>query len=106
MTDYVTDEEKLYRRILFGKKHYRLNPETKTYEVTSQAFSDRALKPSVDRAKLCGFNPPYTQTENKNSVVSFLALEMRSIDTVTRCYAIEQGLIAWAVSLTTKGEKW
>lgn len=67
--------------MLFQKNHYRIDSELKI-RISSQAFLDRQYKVSVDRAKLCNFDPTKTQQKNENAVVSLLTEDVRQIDTV------------------------
>jgi hypothetical protein len=73
-SDRVTDDELLYRRVLSG----HLVREGETLRISSQAFSDRSLQPSVDRAKLCSYDPRWTQQGPRNAVVSLHAADVRS----------------------------
>ena len=49
--DFVTDDEILYRRIPRIEGLYVIQDD-KTVRVSTAAFSDRAFRPSVDRARL------------------------------------------------------
>lgn len=75
----ITDDEKLYRCIFYQGGGYSIENN----KVSSQAFNDRYLAPSVDRASLCHF-PSYTQKCNKDGVVSLLSKKVRSIDSVQK----------------------
>lgn len=79
--DKVEDDEILYRRVLFQKNHYRIDSEFNV-KISSQAFLDRQYKVSVDRAKICNFDPTKTQQKKENAVVSLLTKDVRRIDTV------------------------
>jgi hypothetical protein len=48
------------------------------------AFSDREMKISVDRAKLCNHNPRHTLGNEVGVVVSLVAGQVRNIDDLTR----------------------
>lgn len=81
MSDAVTDDEFLYRCVFYGGG-YQI--DGKIARVSSQAFTDRNQCPSVDRAKLCGCDPTWTQKDVKNGVVSLIAIDVRMIDTVVQ----------------------
>jgi hypothetical protein len=83
VSDVVTDDELLYRCIFRGSGHYYHIRES-GIELTSQAFTDRNKAPSVDRAKLCGYNPKCTQKNPENGVASLLTSEVRMIDNITQ----------------------
>ncbi len=80
--DIVYNDEILYRRVLYDRKHYKIDQEKGIVRISSQAFADRTCKPSVDRAKLCNFDPTHTQKEEKCAVVSLLTYDIRMIDAV------------------------
>ncbi len=81
--DFVHNDEILYRRISAGRKLYKIRTDG-TIEISSEAFSDRELRVSVDRAKLCDNNPRYTLGNEPGGVVSFLARDVRNVDGLTR----------------------
>jgi hypothetical protein len=79
VSDVVTDDELLYRCVFRGlDKYYRIG--SSGVELSSQAFADRGSAPSVDRAKLCNYNPKWTQKNLDDGVVSLIAREVRMID--------------------------
>jgi hypothetical protein len=82
--DFVANDEILYRCVFcenpYGNKHYKL--EDNRVLVSSQAFADRTLSPSIDRASLCGNNPRYTQKNPDDGVVSLICRDVRLIDSV------------------------
>lgn len=79
MIDVVADDEILYRCVFHGLGNcYRIGAFG--LELTSQAFTDRSLAPSVDRAKLCGTDPKHTQKNPHDGVVSLIAGEVRMIN--------------------------
>lgn len=78
----VGDEEKLYRCIFYGKNLYSLR-EGKLV-ISSQAFADRGLKPSVDRAMFCSNNPTNSQKSDKDGVISLVCRDIRIIDLVQK----------------------
>ncbi|MBR8828430.1 MAG: hypothetical protein DSM107014_11120 [Gomphosphaeria aponina SAG 52.96 = DSM 107014] len=79
--DNVADEEVLYRCVFYGKNNYKID-ENNEIRVSSQAFTDRNQRPSVDRASLCNNNPKYSQKDSKDGVVSLITRDVRLIDTV------------------------
>jgi hypothetical protein len=79
VSDVVTDDELLYRCVFLGlDKYYRISKSG--VELSSQAFADRGSAPSVDRAKLCNYNPKWTQKNLDDGVVSLIVSEVRMID--------------------------
>ncbi|MEM8545025.1 MAG: hypothetical protein AAGF66_13675 [Cyanobacteria bacterium P01_H01_bin.119] len=89
----VSDDELIYRRIPYdldkSKNNYKV--EDGLILVSSQAFSDREMCPSVDRAKLCNHNPHHTQSSPDDGVVSFICAEIRAIDDIK--YAPPKGQV-------------
>lgn len=81
--DVVGDDEILYRRISAGRNLYKRRLDG-TIEISSQAFADRELRISVDRAKLCKNGAKDTLGDDKGGVVCLLAGEVRRLDAVTR----------------------
>ena len=77
----VGDEEILYRRVPYIEGLYVVQADG-AVKVSSQAFSDRSFRPSVDRAELCHNDPRKTQREPSDGVVSVVTRDVRSIDTV------------------------
>ncbi|TAJ19431.1 MAG: hypothetical protein EPO47_05925 [Rugosibacter sp.] len=73
--DKVKDEEILYRSV--AKECFTLVDGN--LKLTSTAFNDPAQNPSVDRAKLCGFNPAHAKKKPAHGVVSLTALSVRQI---------------------------
>ncbi|MEH2280612.1 MAG: hypothetical protein V7K90_04595 [Nostoc sp.] len=79
MSDVVTDDELLYRCIFCGlDKYYRIGEFG--LELSSQAFTDRNQAPSVDIAKLRGYDPQCTQKNPDDGVVSLITGEIRMIN--------------------------
>jgi len=81
--DFFDNSEILYRRIATGRDLYKIKTDGKI-EISRIAFSDRELKISVDRAKLCNNNPRYTMGNESGVVVSLVAGQVRNIDNLTR----------------------
>lgn len=80
--DIVSDDELLYRCIFFESNcHQRQGSIVK---ISSQAFNDRNMTPSVDRAYLCNHNPAYTQKNEKDGVISLITHDVRMIDRVVQ----------------------
>lgn len=78
--DFVADEEVLYRCVFYGKNLYQIQGNTAT--ISTQAFADRMMRPSVDRAELCESNPCYSQKDEKDAVVSLITNDVRVIDNI------------------------
>jgi hypothetical protein len=57
-SDHVYDDETLYRSVVPSLWKQKSDGE---FYLSSQAFADRNRRPSVDRARLCGHDPSYTQ---------------------------------------------
>jgi hypothetical protein len=84
MSDYVADDEILYRRVVYNQECFTI-VESNRLIVTPSAFRDPKNQPSVDRAKLCNYAPTYTQGPDKrNSVVSLVAADIRLISDVVK----------------------
>ncbi len=83
LDDFVHNDEILYRRISAGRKLYKIR-DNRTIEISSEAFSDRELRVSVDRAKLCNNNPRYTLGNSPGGVVGLVARDVRNIDSLAR----------------------
>jgi len=79
----VADDEVLYRRVPRVEGLYIIQAGG-TIKVSSAAFSDRSFRPSVNRAELCHNDPGETQGDPSDGVVSVVAGDVRSIDTVVR----------------------
>ncbi len=74
----IGDNEIIHRCVFYGRNCYKIIENAA--KITSQAFTDRSQKPSVDRAILCDFNPQYTQKTPRDGVVSLVVQEVRLID--------------------------
>ena len=61
-----------------------IQPTNDGIAISSQAFSDRGLKPSVDRAILNKNDPSKTQVNLRDGVVSLLTSKIRKIDEVKK----------------------
>jgi hypothetical protein len=73
----VEDQEVLFRRV----KHEWVAYDQGQLRLSSQAFADKGLKPSVNRAALKP-NPAHTQYEGSDGVAQLVTLEVRQVDTV------------------------
>ncbi len=80
-SDHVHNEETLYRSIVPNLWKQKSDGE---FYLSSQAFADRNRRPSVDRARLCGHDPSYTQFRPSDYVRGLLAEDVRAISTVIR----------------------
>ncbi|MGI0479198.1 hypothetical protein ACN4EE_00250 [Geminocystis sp. CENA526] len=81
--DHVEDDEILYRRVPSQEKYYKIDSnDPNTIRVSSQAFTDRNQRPSVDRASLCNHKPQYSQQESTDGVVSLVTNQVRQIDSI------------------------
>jgi hypothetical protein len=92
----VADDEELYRRILADPLFYERLPNGEI-RVTRAAFNDQRMRPSVDRARYCGYDPTYTQRgdprcrgeandmefAHSRGVVSLLTQNLRLIGQIT-----------------------
>lgn len=79
MFEHVADDELLYRRIRPDGITSALQPSGE-YRLSSSAFSDSTGEISVDRARLCGSDPAWTQKgDPRSGVVSLLTQAIRAI---------------------------
>lgn len=81
--DTVDDDELLYRRIrsiVAGQTCFRV--ENGRVVFTVAAFLDRHKKPSVDRAKLQGFEPHRSRQSIDDGIVELIAVRIRAIGIV------------------------
>lgn len=75
--DRVDDDEKLYRRV--PNHPGNIVPlENGEYRVSSAAFGDRQMKPSVDRAKLRNNDPRNSQDSPTDYVAGLVAHDVRN----------------------------
>lgn len=79
--DRVDDDETLYRSIVPELWKQKNDGE---FYLSSQAFADRNRRPSVDRAKLCGYDPGYTRFRPSDLVCGLIAEDVRAISTVVK----------------------
>lgn len=78
----IEDKEILYRRVPNIPDFYSMVDGR--LQLTSVAFNDPEMKPSVDRAKLCNSNPAHTKKEPTDGIVSLTALSIRQVDIVQK----------------------
>ena len=79
----VDDVEILYRRIRHVEGLYVVQVDG-SVKVSSAAFSDPLFRPSVDRSELFHNDPKKTQRDPSDGVVSIVAGDVRSIDTIVQ----------------------
>ena len=77
--DHVRDDETLYRSVVPSLWKQKSDGE---FYLSTQAFADRNRRPSVDRARLCGHDPSYTQFRPSDYVCSLFTEDVRAISTV------------------------
>ncbi|MEE3715276.1 hypothetical protein V2H45_00795 [Tumidithrix elongata RA019] len=79
----VGDEELLYRRVAAHgngeTQYYTRSPEGKI-NFSKMTFSDRGLKPSVDRACIHEYTPSRTQLEKTDGIIGLIAGNIRAVD--------------------------
>ena len=75
----VRDDEELYRSVPYDKEYYKV--EAGGIRISSQAFMDERLEPSVDRATVCGGDPRWSQEDDRDGVLLLVTREVRSIST-------------------------
>ena len=73
----IADDEILYRRVPNDTTFYKVVDGK--IQVSSQAFSDRNFRPSVDRAKLRENDPRHTQRKPSDGIVSVITQDVRAI---------------------------
>ncbi len=76
----VADDELLYRRVEYQGQGYKLCPGARP-RISSQAFADRKLQPSFDRAVMI-VGPEVTQGSADNGVVRLSTANIREINAV------------------------
>lgn len=74
----VEDDEILYRSVSL-KRDQCVHDGNGNWRLSSQAFTDSSLKPSVDRACLCKHDPRHAQKSPEDGIVSLLTLDVRNI---------------------------
>jgi hypothetical protein len=81
--DIISDQEELYRSVRSDEiyKEFYYN-DVGQLIITEEAFRDRNKEPSVDRAKLRGFNPILSKLSETDGIVSLIANDVRSIGDV------------------------
>jgi hypothetical protein len=78
-SEWVEDEETLYRRVRAGRRLYQIGDDG-LVKFEPSAFSERNMRPSVDRARLCNANPWHTKYEPTDGVTSVVAVDVRQLE--------------------------
>lgn len=81
-SDYVQDDEELYRSVRGKLEDKEYSIQKGKLIIEPAAFQDRYKQPSVDRAKLRGYNPALSQKSETDGIVSIRVGEVRAIGTV------------------------
>lgn len=81
---FVSDDELLYRSIPQAKLNDYIHHTGGEIRISSQAFSDRGQKPSVNRAVLDSYDPTKVQVNPKDAVVGLVTIDVRKIDKVKK----------------------
>jgi hypothetical protein len=79
--ELIPDNEPIFRRVRYGFKEYSIE-EDGTCRLSSQAFTDRGFRPSVDRSSLCHASD--TQGDGDNGVLALIPGDIRAIHDVVR----------------------
>lgn len=83
--DYVCDSELLYRSVPDQRGTHYVPMSGGGYRVSRAAFEDRGQQqPSVDRAKLRGYDPEKSKKGPTHLVVSLTAEQVRGIEGFSR----------------------
>src|SRR6266700_2783054 len=77
--DRVCDDERLYRSV--REKFFIRHSETEV-TVSEHAYNDARRQPSVDRARLIGFDPQRARFRDSDAVVSLVAGQVRAIKSI------------------------
>ena len=93
--DRVSDHERLFRRVPARRRSYVF--QGGVVQFSTEAFNDRGMRPSVDRANLCGNDPKHTQKEETDGVFPLLTGEVRAINDLT--YQGEQAVEYYLVDV-------
>ena len=75
LTDDVADNEYLYRSVRPADLR---TAGGSSFTITSQAFSDRGLRASVDRAFLVGYDPDRSRLSPEQAIVVLTAFDARA----------------------------
>src|ERR1041384_3501139 len=76
---HVDDEELLYHAV--RQRHFSRLSETEV-TVSANAYTDREMRPSVDRAQMRDFEPHRTRFNESDGIVSLVTKEVRAINDV------------------------
>ena len=77
--DRVGDDERLYRTV--REKFFIRHSETEV-TVSEHAYNDARKQPSVDRARIIGFDPQRGRFRESDAVVSLIAGQVRAIRSI------------------------
>lgn len=77
-SESISDDEELYRSIDYISRQDCKYDDEGGFVISSQAFRDRNMRPSVDRALLRGNNPASSKIKPSDGVVSLVANEVRA----------------------------
>ncbi len=80
--DPVQDNEVLYRSVRGESVAEEYFFDRGKLIIRSAAFNDRNKEPSVDRAKLRGFDPSLSRLQETDGIVSLIAHDVRAIKEV------------------------
>lgn len=75
---FVADDEILYRSIS-SKRNQCTRDANGSWRLSSQAFTDSSLQPSVDRACLCEYDPSRAKKSPEDGIVSLVTIDVRNI---------------------------
>lgn len=102
LANFVDDSETLYRRFVLD--NYPLDSTGKR-TVSSQAFTDREMQISVDRAKLNVANSELTKQLATDGIISLIAGEIRQISTVQSFDKYQNPLTSYTVDVQPDPEE-
>src|SRR5438128_9867232 len=77
--DRVGDDERLYRSV--REKFFIRHSETEV-TVSEHAYNDARRQPSVDRARIIGFDPQRGRFRESDAIVSLIAWQVRAIGSI------------------------
>lgn len=79
----VQSEEIVFRSVKDLETHFFHDVSTGTLRITSSAFNDPNLTPSVDRSKLLQGGPEVSRRAESDGVVSLLTADVRLVEVAT-----------------------
>ena len=77
-TDIVADDEALYRAVANLREHFPRDAQG-VRRLSAAVFSDRKMRPSVDRAYLRGYQPERSKFSLSDGVLQVYAHQVRAI---------------------------